>query len=57
MNDRKNIGEEVEDVVENIVSGASPLEDEKDEGGTDVADRDGEAALDDDDNDDATFTA
>lgn len=54
MNDRKHIGEEVEDVVENIVSGASPLEDEKDEGGTDVADRDGDAALDDDD---ATFTA
>lgn len=53
MNDPKKAGEEIEDVVENIISKASPLEEEKDEGGTDIADRDGEDALD----DDATFTA
>lgn len=53
MTDPKTAGEEFEDVVENVVSSASPLEDEKDEGGTDEPSRDGEAALD----DDAAFNA
>ena len=48
MSDRKNAGEEFEDVMENMVSSASPLEDEKEEGGTNRAGRDGEAALGDD---------
>lgn len=49
MSDPKPAGEEFEDVVENAISDASPLEDEKDHGGRDEASRDGEEALGDDD--------
>jgi len=53
MSDPKPAGEEFEDVVENAISDASPLEDEKEHGGTDAASRDGERAL----GDDAAFDA
>ncbi len=48
MNDPKPAGEEFEDVMEDMISSASPLEDDTTEGGTDHAGRDGEAALGDD---------
>ena len=48
MNDPKTAGEEFENVMENIVSSASPLEEDKDEGGTDKADRRGDEAVGDD---------
>ena len=47
------IGEEVEDVVEAIVSDASPYESSEKNGGTENVDRSGDEALDDDD----SFTA
>lgn len=47
------MGEEVEDVVEAIVSDASPHEPERTDGGTADIDRSGAAALGDDD----SFTA
>ncbi len=53
MNDPKTAGEEFEDVMENIVSSASPLEDEQEQGGTDEASRDGDEAVSGDD----AFTA
>lgn len=43
------IGEQVEDVVEQIVSDASPSESTETDGGTENADRDGHEAIDDDD--------
>ena len=52
MKDPDPIGDTVEDVVEETVSSASPLEDTKDDGGTDEAGRDGHAAV-----DDENFTA
>ncbi|NND75574.1 MAG: hypothetical protein HKN44_11270 [Ilumatobacter sp.] len=53
MNDpTKPAGERVEDIVEGIVTEASPYEESTTEGGTDEAGRDGEDALD----DDAPFT-
>lgn len=49
----KPTGERVEDVVEGIVTEASPSEEPTTDGGTDDAGRRGDDALD----DDATFTA
>lgn len=48
MNDPRAAGEEFEDVVEDMVSSASPLEADNEAGGTDEAGRDGDAALGDD---------
>ena len=48
MNDPKPAGERFEDVVEDVISSASPLEDETTEGGSDEASRDGAEALGDD---------
>ena len=49
MSDPKPAGEEFEDVVEDAVSSASPLEPDKHDGGTDEASRRGSRALGDDD--------
>jgi len=53
MNAPEPSGEHVEDVVEDIVSSASPFENEKEDGGAESADRDGHEAL----GDDAQFSA
>lgn len=49
MTDPKPAGESFEDVVEDTISSASPLEEEREDGGSEQADRGGAAALGDDD--------
>ncbi|MGB3736596.1 MAG: hypothetical protein WA964_16670 [Ilumatobacter sp.] len=48
MSDPKPAGEDVEDMVEDVISTTSPLEDEDTDGGSDEAGRRGDAALGDD---------